>query len=310
MTHVPHDQDPLENTATFRTAFDMATIGKVLTHPDGRLGRVNPAFCAMLGYARAELEATGFQNITHPEDLPISKESVRCLLAGEKDTYHFEKRYLRKDGAVVWADVSTALIRDHEGRPLHFITHVVDITERKAVLAEVERYRANLEAMVEARTQELVAAQESLTRQAREIIEMSVPVLQIWEGILVVPLVGTLDSERTRGVTERLLQAIVDYRADLVLLDITGVPTVDTRTAQHLLETTRSVRLLGSRVVLTGIRPAIAQTLVHLGVDMSSLTTRATLASGLRFAFGELGIPIGPAGKAQGEPVLGRGIPR
>jgi len=271
--------------ANYQVAFDRATIGCVFTLPNGHLVRVNETFCDMLGYTRAELQSMRFASVTHPDDLAISMESVRCLLAGERETFEMEKRYLHHDGHPVHARVSTTLVRDAQGNPSYFVTHIVDNSGDKRALAELEGYRTNLEEMVRIRTNELVRTQEAVTRQAREIIELSAPVLQVWEGILVVPLVGVLDSERSRNVTERLLQGIVDYHAEVVLLDITGVPLVDTCTAQHLLETAKAVKLLGAEVVLTGIRSAIAQTLVHLGVNLSNLVTRATLSAGLAYAF-------------------------
>jgi PAS domain S-box-containing protein len=115
----------------FRSFFDNAPIGKSMTVPDGRLLRVNPAFCRMLGYSAEELAGMTFAQITHPEDLPESRECVRSLLAGKRDTWDFEKRYLAKDGRVVWARVTTSLQRDSSGRPLHLLTHTLDITERK-----------------------------------------------------------------------------------------------------------------------------------------------------------------------------------
>ena len=112
----------------------------------------------------------------------------------------------------------------------------------------------------------------------------TVPVVQVWDGVVLVPLIGTLDSQRTQHLMERLLQFVSETASPVALLDITGVPTVDTQTAQHLIETIAAVRLLGSEVILTGVRPTIAQTLVHLGIDLSRVTTRSSLRAGLRVA--------------------------
>ncbi len=119
-----------------------------------------------------------------------------------------------------------------------------------------------------------LAAEEMVRKQAEEILTISTPVVQIWDGVVAIPLIGTLDSQRTQQIMEQLLQRIVDTRSTVALMDITGVPGVDTQTARHLIETVAAVRLLGAQVVLTGIRPTIAQTLVHLGVDLSGVTTR------------------------------------
>ena len=134
-----------------------------------------------------------------------------------------------------------------------------------------------------------------LKKQAQEILEMaSVPVVPVWEGIVLVPLIGTLNSQRTQHLMERLLQRISETNSPVAVLDITGVPTIDTQTAQHLIETIASVRLLGAEVVLTGVRPTIAQTLVHLGIDLSNVLTRSSLAVGLRMALHLLNLKVVP----------------
>ncbi len=135
-------------------------------------------------------------------------------------------------------------------------------------------------------------AEELVRRQAQEILAIATPVVQIWEGVVAVPLIGTLDSQRTQQVMENLLQRIVDTRSSVALVDITGVPGVDTQTARHLIETITAVRLLGAQVVLTGIRPAIAQTLVHLGIDLSGIVTRSSLATGLQVALDILNLQV------------------
>lgn len=138
-----------------------------------------------------------------------------------------------------------------------------------------------------------------LAQQAEEILTLSTPVLQVWEGIVVAPLIGTLDSQRTQHFMEHLLNSIVEHRAPVALVDITGVPTVDTGTAQHLVETVTAAGLLGAEVILTGIKPAIAQTLVTLGVDMSEFKTCGALSTGLKLAFRRLGLGVGQAGSGR-----------
>ena len=127
-------------------------------------------------------------------------------------------------------------------------------------------------------------AEEHVARQAQEILALSTPVIQIWEGILVAPIIGTLDTSRAQQFAERLLEAIMVSRSEVVLVDITGVPMADTQTAQSLLETAAAVKLLGAHIILTGIRPALAQTLVSLSIDMSDVITRSSLAAGLEEA--------------------------
>jgi rsbT co-antagonist protein RsbR len=126
--------------------------------------------------------------------------------------------------------------------------------------------------------------EEVIRRQQEETLELSTPVVQIWEGILALPVIGTLDSARTSVMMETLLQKIVESRSELAIIDITGVPTVDTLVAQHLLKTVAAARLMGADCLISGIRPQIAQTMVHLQIDLSEVTTKATLAEALRFA--------------------------
>jgi rsbT co-antagonist protein RsbR len=126
--------------------------------------------------------------------------------------------------------------------------------------------------------------EEVILRQQEELLELSTPVVKLWDGILALPMIGTLDSARTQVVMESLLQRIVETGADIAIIDITGVPTVDTLTAQHLLKTVTAARLMGADCIISGIRPQIAQTIVHLGVDLTAVTTKATLADAFRRA--------------------------
>jgi len=123
-----------------------------------------------------------------------------------------------------------------------------------------------------------------ILRQQQEMLELSTPVVELWSGILALPLIGTLDSARTQIVMQNLLEAIVAKGADLAIIDITGVPTVDTLVAQHLLKTVAAARLMGAECIISGIRPQIAQTIIHLGVDLGSVVTKANLADALRLA--------------------------
>jgi rsbT co-antagonist protein RsbR len=129
-------------------------------------------------------------------------------------------------------------------------------------------------------------------RQQEEILELSTPVVKVWDGIVAVPLIGTLDSLRTQVVMESLLDGIVNNSASIAIIDITGVPTVDTLVAQHLIKATAAARLMGAECIISGIRPQIAQTMVQLGIDLQDVTTKATLADAIRLAFDTLGIRI------------------
>ncbi len=134
--------------------------------------------------------------------------------------------------------------------------------------------------------------EEVINRQQEEMLELSTPVVKLWEGILALPMIGTLDSARTQVVMESLLQRIVDTGSELAIIDITGVPTVDTLVAQHLLKTVTAIRLMGADCIISGVRPQIAQTIVHLGVDLQGVTTKATLADAIAVAFQRTGVTV------------------
>jgi rsbT co-antagonist protein RsbR len=134
--------------------------------------------------------------------------------------------------------------------------------------------------------------EDVIGRQQEELLELSTPVVKLWEGVLALPMIGTLDSARTQVVMESLLQRIVDTGSEIAIIDITGVPTVDTLVAQHLLKTVTAIRLMGADCIISGVRPQIAQTIVHLGVDLQGVTTKANLADALALALKRSGFTV------------------
>jgi rsbT co-antagonist protein RsbR len=147
--------------------------------------------------------------------------------------------------------------------------------------------------------------EEIIGRQQQELLELSTPVVKLWDGVLAVPMIGTLDSGRTQLVMEALLQRIVETGSALAIIDITGVPTVDTLVAQHLLKTVTAIRLMGADAIISGIRPQIAQTIVHLGIDLEGITTKATLADALSLAMKRAGFVVTKARPAGGTGFVG-----
>ena len=137
--------------------------------------------------------------------------------------------------------------------------------------------------------------EDIIARQQQELLELSTPVIKLWEGVLAAPMIGTLDSGRTQLVMEALLQRIVDTGSTIAIIDITGVPTVDTLVAQHLMKTVTAIRLMGAECIISGIRPQIAQTIVHLGIDLEGITTKATLADALAVALKRAGFVVSKA---------------
>ncbi len=134
--------------------------------------------------------------------------------------------------------------------------------------------------------------EELISRQQQEMLELSTPVVELWQSILGIPLIGTLDSNRTQVVMQNLLEAIVAKSARIAIIDITGVPTVDTLVAQHLLKTVAAARLMGAECIINGIRPQIAQTVIHLGVDLGNVITKSTLADAFQLALRKLNLTV------------------
>ena len=246
---------------------NMKDYAIIILDPNGRIASWNPGSEIIMGYRSGEIIGQHFSRFYSNEDVQSGRPEMELKVASEKGRSEDEGWRMKKDGSRFWANEVITVLRDQNGAVHGFGKVMRDLTERKR-------------------------AEEKATLQAREIIEISTPVIQVWDVVLMAPLVGTLDSERTQQLMERLLERIVATNSAVALLDVTGVPTIDTRTAQHLAETTTSVRLLGAQAVLTGVRPAIAQTLAHLGVDLGEITTRSSLAAGLRVALNLLNLQV------------------
>lgn len=142
----------------------------------------------------------------------------------------------------------------------------------------------NMQNDLQEKLKKIQEQQKTIVQQQEDLMELSSPVSKVWDNILILPVIGTLDSQRTQVMMENLLQKIVDTGCTMAILDITGVPTVDTQVANHLLKTVTSARLLGADCIISGISPAIAQTIVHLGIDLSAIRTKATLQDAMIYA--------------------------
>jgi len=161
------------------------------------------------------------------------------------------------------------LVTEGDQQPLHFFIALSRIMDNLAI--------HTFETFIKGR-------EDVILRQTDEISEISTPVIKVWDGILALPIIGTLDSARTQTVLENLLEKIVETESSIAILDISGVPAVDSLVAQHLLKAVSATRLMGADCIISGIRPEIAQTIVHLGIDLSQIVTKATLASALKHA--------------------------
>lgn len=252
----------------------------ILVDPEGKVCSWNEGAHRIKGYTAKEILGKHLSVFYTPEDVRSGKTEKELASAAKEGRFEDEGWRVRKDGSRFWANVVITALYNEDGNLRGFAKVTRDMTERKQ--AE------------EALAQK--AASEALSRRAQEILDISTPVVQVWEGIILAPIIGTLDSQRTQQLTEKILNGIVETRSSVALIDITGVPAVDTQTARHLIESITAVRLLGADVILTGIRPAIAQTLVHLGIDLSGVTTRSSLSTGLRAAMERQGMHVNGQG--------------
>jgi anti-anti-sigma factor len=233
-----------------------------------RLTYVSPRIESLLGIAADELIAqeNAWQHSIHPDDRDRVLQSFQRMLdqtrpgSSEKlGSFRAEYRLQARDGWGVWVRDDAEIIFDEEGNPQSLQGTLVDISEQKQ-------------------------AEEVILAQAATLRKLSTPLLHIREGVLLMPLVGTIDTQRASLMMETVLQGVEQQRARVVLLDITGVAVVDSQVAQAFIQIANAIQLLGARVILTGIRPEVAQTIVNLGLDLSSITSHSTLQSGIAHA--------------------------
>jgi len=168
-----------------------------------------------------------------------------------------------------------------------------NITDARSLYSETAKFNKLIDSLGLVTIETYIKGREEvILRQTAEISEISTPVIQVWDGILALPIIGTLDSARTQVVMESLLLKIVETESTIAILDISGVPAVDSLVAQHLIKTVAATRLMGAECIISGIRPEIAQTIVHLGIDLSNINTKASLAHALRTAFNMLKLEV------------------
>ncbi|MFO7177338.1 MAG: STAS domain-containing protein [Pseudomonadota bacterium] len=232
-------------------------------------------FLALL--VRATLE--GGTNVSGPAFAP-----VRDML----------ERMARWRGERGFTPSQTALFVLSLKKPIFSRIRVDFEREPGALFQEIWRATELIDSLALLTTEAFQRGREAvIARQQAEMLELSTPVVKLWEGILALPLIGTLDSARTQTVMETLLQRVVETGSEIVIIDITGVPTVDTLVAQHLLKTVSAARLMGVECIISGVRPQIAQTIVHLGVALSDVITKANLADAFKLALSKRGMGIG-----------------
>lgn len=254
----------------------------IIYRPDGTLVGMNRAAERLWSVVRAGVIGK-FNMLEDPQSVEQGSHALFArVLAGETvvtPAVNYDTTRVLPDIAVagtirIWVESTVFPLRDSDGDVSHIGLMHRDVTER-------------LE-----QSQAIVAAQHEIDIQRAAILSLSSPVVQVWEGILALPLVGSIDTRRAQAITEDLLNAIVLYQTDIVIIDITGVPIVDTMVASYLISAARAVRLLGSQVVVVGISAEIAQTLVQIGFESSQFMTLANLRAGIAWAFEQLGLEV------------------
>lgn len=277
------DADLERASTTFHALLELAPDAMVIVGSDGRIMLSNAQSDRMFGYTREDLVGNEVE-VLLPERFRGSHIQYRTGFFAEPTVRQMgvdlELFALRRDGTEFPVEVSLSPLRI-EGSD-YVSAAIRDVTERRAY-------------------------EQRLRRQHEEIMELSTPVIQVWDKVLTLPLIGTLDSMRAARLTEGLLNKIVETQAEVVIFDISGVPTIDTMVAQHLLQTVQAAALMGTARILCGLRPETAQAMVHLGIDVGQLLTRGTLQDALQLALSLLAERVDVARGAGA--ALGRTLP-
>jgi len=253
-------QDPVDQLRDLRAMLDAIVDYSVIRlDAEGRVMTWSPGAQALKGYTADEAIGQPVSIFYTEDDRAAGLADREMRTARESGRVELEGWRVAKDGRRFWASVTLAPIRDGAGEVTGYVKVSRDLTER--------------------REQEL-----RLQRQRDEIMELSTPVIRVWDGVLALPIIGTLDSARASRLTEGLLEGIAETQAEVVILDVSGVPTIDTQVAQHLLKTVQAAALMGAASILCGVRPETAQAMVHLGIDLGQLRSRNTLRDALALA--------------------------
>jgi len=275
-------------------AFEQIPVSLSVFRADGQLVSMNAAAEAIFGASREILYRVG-NLLTDPTCAETGTHAIfEQVLRGDAVTtppYTADVRRTIPEAegreGVVWYETLYFPIRQPDGAVSHVGSLTRDVTTRLARQQELEASR-----------QDILAAEKELAAQRETITALSSPVIQVWEGILTMPLIGVIDAQRAARITQDLLQAIVRDRSGCVILDITGVATVDAQVATYLLSAARACRLLGCEVALVGVGTGVAQIIVRLGVDLSEIITRANLQAGIAWAFERSGFRVVARGGA------------
>ena len=252
------------------------SMGVIEFQPDGTIMSANPAFLKLMGYTEGELAGQHHRVFVTPQER-VSADYASFwqeLASGKVKSGQFHR--LAKGGKSIWLEANYNPVFDLEGRVERVVKFAIDITDK------VESARATEIALKQVREAELIREELNLALE-----EMSTPVMPIWDGILLLPLIGVVDSARTDKVVNKTLERINETRSKVFLLDISGVPAMDTAVANQLLKISKATRLMGCETVISGLSPAIARTMVELGVEVGEVRTTATLQQAFAIALGK-----------------------
>lgn len=266
----------------YRRLFELSTTLLGIATMDGYFTQLSPSWETCLGFTREELRASPFLSFVHPDDVAATTAELGNAAQGVA-VMSFKNRYRCKDGTYRWIDWMSV---SRDG--LAYFT-ARDITAQQQLEDELRASRNELEAGYQELEQEITErrqAEAALYAQNEAVRALSAPILQVAEGVLLLPVIGQIDGGRASMMMEKLLEAVVHSSAHITILDLTGVVAIDTETASHLFSLVHAARLLGSECLVSGIRPAIASTMVELGIESGSLRTFGTLASAISHALG------------------------
>ena len=252
------------------------TSGIFVTDLENNILMINPAGARLVGKSPGDCFDRKCYDIF---DTPMCKsEQCTCKLSTSNNTVNHGETMLRVDGREIPIEFTSRPLRNHKGDIIGCVENFIDISER------LEKDRI----IMEQKEGLLKKREEDIRHLQDEILELSTPVIEVWDGIVALPLVGTLDSHRAHTAMQRLLESIEYTRSSFVIIDITGVPTVDSEVASHVLQTAGAVRLMGCETILTGVGPHIARVISEGDVDLDNIIVRARMTDGLHYAIGKL----------------------
>jgi rsbT co-antagonist protein RsbR len=262
----------------------------------GHFVELNPVWEKVLGHSLDELKAVPFLDFVHPDDVEATIAAATRLNTAAGDVVDFENRYRCKDGTYKWLQWAASAVSGDDGLiyacARDVTSHKLALAEREAALAEKDQaltQAAEYEGEYRRIAEEL---QQRIDAQQDAIHSMSTPIIQVWDDIVTMPVVGLVDSARAADMKNSLLETVARTGAKYAIVDLTGVDVLDTATADHLLKVMRAVSLLGARCILTGIQPSVAQIVISLGVDMHGVVTLRSLREGLKFCMRKMGLKV------------------